>query len=155
MFLQRHPEARKEYKSDGCYLFLCFKTGEIYNNMNYSMASLNEDFQQLISIGAIDDECFVNDADKAHAFYGVITEIRQDFEHDQYPHHAPPGYICKPGEFEYLRYYLDGSHFVYGDGRGNPTFDPWGSWNRKDPYSKTVTYGKLLDKRIFRLLEVI
>ena len=153
--LQRHPDARREYKKDGCYCYCGFDTAERYTNFRISQEYLNEIFEDLIKTGAIDRECFVLDPDRLHAFFGIITELRQDFEHDAYPHHAPPDYRCGPGEFEYLRFYLDGSHFVNGNGNGVVTHDPWGSWNGRDPYSKTVTYGRLMDKRVFRLVEVL
>lgn len=156
MILQRHPEALKVYHKWGCYAYCGFETGERYTNFPVSQGYLNEVFPDLVRMGAIDDECFVLDPDRLHAFFGIITELRQDFDYvEGKPHYAPPDYRCGAGEFEYLRYYLEMSHFVGGDGQSRPTYDPWGSWNGRDRFSKTVTYGRLMDKRVFRLLEVL
>lgn len=155
MLLQRHPEALGVYKKDGCYVYCCFRTAEVFNNCHVSQEHLNHIFPDLIDIGAVDDHCFVLDPDRLHAYFGVITELKQDFEYDDYPHHAPPDYQCADGEFEYLRFYLEQSHFVCGNGSGIPTFDPWGSWDKWDLGSKTATYGTLMDKRVFRLVEVL
>ena len=62
-----------------------------------------------------------------------------------------PEYLCKPGEYEILRYEREIktpgktvtiAHFVRGDGKGKVLYDPYEG-------SRTVRDGHLVSKRIF------
>lgn len=56
-----------------------------------------------------------------------------------------PEYVCEPNERELLRMEWEGEHFVVGDGASGVAWDPW-------PNSQTVAHGRVVDKRVFRVL---
>ncbi len=63
-----------------------------------------------------------------------------------------PEYRCQPNEFEILVWHREGTdfnHFVHGDGIGGVVYDPWSRGG-----SASVSLGKLIGKRVTRLLEV-
>lgn len=155
MFLQRCPGALPVYRKSGCYLYdICYYVN-VFTNYPFSQARLNEIFAELRATGGMDGEAYVWDPERIFAYFGVIVEIRQDFDfHEGKPHHGPPDYRCKEGEFEISRWFLDESHFVCSTD-SVPTYDSWGSWDGRSPNSKTVSFGTLVDKRIFRLVEVL
>jgi len=151
MILQRSKGVLPVHEKWGCYLFdILFWTVVFNPAVVFTVNRVNDLRKPFINNGWIDDEDTVLRPWLIFDHFGVSVEIRTDFPNG---HKAPADYICQPGEFEINRWKAKTGHFVCGDGRGNTTYDPWGSYDGISPFSYSVTHGELVDKRIFRLLK--
>jgi len=123
----------------GCY-WLCFIriTESLFSNRRIDAV---EKFLEAIKLGLCKEDGFINDPEGIMEFlYGGNWEY----------HKEDADYRLKPGEFEILRYEnptpkMIYSHFVLGNGNGGIEYDPLGK-------SNTVTNGKLVSKRILKLV---
>ena len=152
MILQRTKGTLKPYKKTGCYLFDLFNWSAVFNpNLAFSVEFANHLFKPFQDNKIVDSEVTVLSPNRLFHWFGINAYIREDFDYDGYGHHAPPDYMCKPWEFEVCYWEADEGHFVCGNGHGLTTYDSWGSWNGRDPFSYTVMNGVLINKRIFVL----
>jgi len=141
MILQKDPRLRKEIQEWGCYLMSIFWFVNKFTNLPVSPDIINGIYDKLLLAGYINEECEILNPQAIFEFLKMPV-----IYHDR---HDPPDYKCQRNEFEILEWRYDGiRHFVAGNGQGVVTYDPMGC-------SRTVRYGKLHSKRIFKLLETI
>jgi hypothetical protein len=121
---------------NGCYVLSILHAAERITGQYIDAFAA---FMLALSKGLVKDDCFVTDpAGLLGYLTGETWSVTKEL----------PGYMCKGGEVEILRYEwqevgeLHG-HFVGGNGQGEIEYDPYGE-------SLTVKNGKLVSKRIFR-----
>jgi len=138
MILQRDPRLNPTIRRYGCYLLSIFFLVNKYTNCEISTGMINEIFQILIDRGFMEEDAYIRDPAAIFDFMGLPV-----YYYDQ---HLPPNQDCKKDEIEILMFKKGGwRHFVTGDGKGHVAYDPWG-------VSRAVTEGRLISKRIFKLL---
>lgn len=138
MILQIDPRLRPEIQEFGCYLMSVLFFVNKYTNLPLSPDIINQLYTRFIPLGWMDEQCTILNP---NAIFGYLK--LPVLYHDRYD---PPDYICKPDEIEILKWENGNqSHFTAGNGHGIVTYDPMGC-------AKTVKYGKLVSKRVFRLL---
>jgi hypothetical protein len=99
---------------------------------------INEIFQILIDHGYVEEDAYIRDPEAVFDFMGLPV-----YYYDQ---HLPPTQDCQPHEIEILMFQRGNwKHFVAGDGKGHVAYDPYG-------ISRAVTEGRLVSKRIFKIL---
>ena len=143
MILQRCPGLDEHIKKYGCYLMSIFFLVNKYTNYCFDCATINELYLVLKSYGYIDKDCFVIDPDAIFNYLDMPVKYTQK--------HESCFKRCNDNEIEILLFQLirpgrkTWKHFVAGNGRSVPTYDPWGC-------SKAVAEGSMVSKRIFKRL---
>jgi hypothetical protein len=156
MILQRDKHNRSEIREEGCN-FTCYPAlGEIIQGGKWSFGpgELEEFYQLAVSQGWMTRRCFINGAREedppwmtGHLKLLILTGVKPKGSFVTGPEYKP-----REGEFEVVQYLWNGyRHFVVGDGKGGVAFDPWGSFDGKHIFSKVVTYGKPVAKRIIQI----
>jgi len=137
----RQDDERLEAKINkyGCNLMTILWFVNKFSNLSLSADFINDLYIKLLLKGWITDDISILDYVSIYKYLGLLVSY-----HDRYD---DPGYICQRNEFEHLHFvYGKKEHFTAGNGNGIVTYDSMGC-------ARTVRYGKLKDKRIFRLLD--
>lgn len=138
MILQIDQRLRVPINKYGCYFMSLLFLINKYTNLALSAAWINgRIYTGAMQKGFMDANCYMIDPTGFCKWLGWDATYTGK--------HEPPGYVCKPGEVEILRYEHQkyGAHFVVGDGNGGVAYDPYG-------VSLSVKEGELKSKRIFR-----
>jgi hypothetical protein len=139
MILQRDERLRKEIQEEGCYFMSILFLVNKHTNIKLSPEFINQVFEILVSVGAMSSDCYILDPEAIFQYLNLPVKYT-----DQ---HEGPSRVCGPDEIEILYFFGPaGGHFVVGDGKGNVAYDPWG-------ISRAVTEGRLVSKRIFRVVK--
>lgn len=149
MILQRHPEALPQIHKWGCYLMVLARYAVVYAHIPVDIGTVNHLFRNFERQGWVDDEATILDPSAIMHYLKVPAAIVVE----DGTHKLPADRVAKPNEFEIGYWRLDSleyEHFVAMSG-DVVTYDPWGSWDGKSPYSRTVSEGKLVSRRVFRL----
>jgi len=122
----------------GCYFLSLVRLAEILGNKRIDAVVA---YLEAIAAKNLQEDCYVL---KPEAIMQALYGGRWYF------HKEEPGYKCKPGEFEILRYERPTpkrvySHFVLGNCGGGVEYDPLGE-------SNTVAGGYLVSKRILQMV---
>lgn len=140
MILQRDVRLLTPINKYGCYYCSIAFLANKYTNCALDPDRLNDGYEDCVSAGYMDDNCFVSRPAKIFHYFGLAVHYRNE--------HTPPDYVCAPGELEILFFEWDRPagapwpHFVVGDGAGHVAYDPWGA-------AAAVAHGELRSKRIF------
>lgn len=139
MIRQDDKRHRQEIQQWGCNLMTALWFVNKYTNLPISPEFDNDLYEKLLLKGWIDQEVSIKDYVRIYKYLGLLVTYHDIFD--------KPDYICKRGEFEHLHFvYGEQGHFTAGNGSGIVTYDPMGC-------ARTVKYGKLKDKRIFKLID--
>ena len=134
MILQTNSKLLPAIQQYGCGYMVCAWYAIICRGWEIDdVRELNDKYKTAVSIGAMTDNCFVQDWTLLMRIVGLDAEYTG--------RHEPKDRICQTGEIEILRF---PGHFVAGNGRGEVTYDPWGR-------SYAVQTGQVKSKRIFRI----
>lgn len=142
MIFQTTPGIRKEWHDYGCYVHsILYETVRRNTNIVVTPERINDEFYpELVKSDLMTSNCYVNYPSEIFNYFGLQVAYEGKFG---------PERVCKPDEeTEILLFHYeprDWYHFVNGNGYGFTTFDPWG-------ISTTATHGRLVGKRIFRLM---
>ena len=142
MILQTDPRLRKEVNEWYCYIMDMFWFANKYGRLAVSPEMINASYERYLYQKWIDIEAAVQNPEAIFRDMGLIVKY-----HDR---HDPSDYICKATEFEILYFERQAkeklfTHFTAGDGAGHVTYDSMGC-------AMTVRYGRLVSKRIFKLI---
>ena len=139
MILQIDKRHRQEIQQWGCNLMTIEWFVNKYTNLPISPDFNNDLYEKLLLKGWIDQEIGIQDYVRIYKYLGLLVTY-----HDIYD---KPDYVCLKNEFEHLHFvYGKKEHFTAGNGQGIVTYDSMGC-------ARTVRYGTLKDKRIFRLID--
>lgn len=135
MILQRDPNLRKEIQKYGCYFMALLWYGNKLACTALDPITIDEEiYTHCIKREWMNKNCYIFNPSAILEYAGVKNI---------YLGHKPADYECRENEFEISKWSTEStSHFVASD-NGVVTYDPWG-------VSKTVKYGILKSKRIFR-----
>lgn len=149
MILQRHPDALPQIHEWGCYLMSLIHYAVVISHVPVDMAKINQLFRTFRDRGMVDDHASI--IDPSGILQYLETPATIVIEHDT--HKLPPDRPARANEFEIGYWRLDAlnyQHFVAMTG-DLVTYDPWGSWDGRSLYSRTVSEGRLVSRRVFRL----
>jgi len=145
MYLQRSKRLHKHIQSDGCALMCAAYFVNQYSLRDMPPEHINATYIRGLHEGWMKERAYMQD------WRRVFKELGLDVT---YQGHKSAEWVPAEDEFEILLYFYapnDWWHFVCGDGKGNPTYDPWGSAGKGFRGAKTVALGSLHSKRAFRL----
>lgn len=130
------------WKKYGCNLCTCFWFANKYRGFQVSPAIMMNAAEVFIANSWMRNDFLIKNYNRIYNWLDLSVEYADV--------HSPPGYQCNQDEFEHLYFERKWKgetigHFVAGDGHGVVTYDPYG-------ISNTVQYGKLMSKRIMRIL---
>lgn len=138
MILQRDPRLNEAINRWGCYFCSILFLANKYTNCEISPEGILDTYHESVQSGWMTVKCFIDEPDAIFHFMGLQTYY--------YDRHDPPEYVCRNHEIEILRFQRGTwRHFVVGDGQSHVCYDPWGA-------SQAVAEGKLMDKRVFRVM---
>ena len=149
MILQRHPDALPQIHEWGCYLMSLVHYAVVFAHTPTNMDTINHLFRAFEREGWVDDEATVLNPS------GILHYLKTpaSIVIERGTHKLPAKRRARRGEFEIGYWRLDShsyEHFVAMTGN-TVTYDPWGSWDGRSPCSRTVSEGRLISRRVFRL----
>jgi hypothetical protein len=133
MILQTNPALPEIIRKYGCGLMcIIWHSARLSGCTISGIADILDIYNESVSHGAMDANCFIRNWDAVFSAAGLGTEYTG--------RHEPADRDCRGTEIEILRF---PGHFVAGDGRGNVTYDPWG-------VSRAISQ-PMRSKRIFKV----
>lgn len=145
MILQTDTRMHPQINEYGCYFLSILWFGVRHTGLQLSAELIADQlYTRFIRRQWMSDTCFIKRPVDIFRFLNI--EVDMVFVAGS--HRVPADYQCADDEIEILRYKAPGSisHFIAGNGLGQPAYDPYG-------LSRSVREGRIMDKRVFRFTD--